>query len=78
MNEAEEEEIVADEPWCQVQGCRQCHRGIVGLEQACKVWDLEDVEDAVYGVRDRVTWSTMSKAYTQYMETMILFNANGV
>lgn len=39
---------------------------------------MEDVEDAVYGVRDRVTWSTMSKAYTQYMETMILFNANGV
>lgn len=51
MDEAEEEEIIADEPGGEVQGCSQCHGGIVGLEQACEVWDLEDVEDAVYGVR---------------------------
>lgn len=78
VNEAKKEEVVADKPWCQVQSCCQRYGSIVGLEEAGEVWDLEDVEDAVYGFSDGVTVSRRQQAYTQYMETMILFNANGV
>jgi hypothetical protein len=45
VDEAEEQQVVGDEPWCQVQRRCQSGRGNIGLEQTCKVWDLENVED---------------------------------
>lgn len=45
MDEAEEEEVVANEPWCEVQCRCQSRRCTVTFEQTCEVWNLEDVED---------------------------------
>lgn len=45
VDEAEDEEVVADEPWCQVQCCCQGGRSRVDLEETCQVRDLENIED---------------------------------